>query len=96
MGSVMHKLIVTALGVWLVNAVIAKSTGYSPLYCLGGYVVGPVWREWSQMAFLLSLGFFVYAMFTSWLSVPVAVLAMMVVGALPEFSRIVLGGGSCQ
>ena len=83
------------VALWIANVVIATTWHFNPLFCWGGVIVGPVWKGWSEVAFLCSIGFFIFAMFTGWYRVPLTIGAMMLVGALPQFMYILTGGGSC-
>lgn len=91
----MLKLATCAALFFFLNFVTARLTLFNPMYCWGGYLIGPIWRAYSEVIFLCAIGFFIVAMFTGWHRVPLAIGAMVLISSAPTFAHILSGGGAC-
>lgn len=90
-------LVVCIAALLFVNLAVLKLTGFSPLYCWGGQIVGPIWDMWAEMLFALATLFFMGVLLVKRAFIPLSIGVMMVIASAPAFAKIIFGGGlSCH
>lgn len=83
-------------GTLILNILIARMTGYSPLWCIGGPLARAVFGPWQELSVLALAVLAFFTMAAGKVFTTICVFAFMfAIGGAVEFARILFVGGSC-